>query len=96
MLHRTFWTDRRFTGLLLILGCLLYWIAVVLVPRDAQGNFSVALPPREALLVIAEQTVLFQWSMSLFLSGIVLTALGFALLTKLIWDSGSAPSRCWR
>lgn len=88
MLHRAFWTERRFTGLLLMLGCLLYWVAVGLIPRDAEGHFSVTLPPRAALLVIAEQTTLLQWSMSLFLSGIVLTALGFALLTRLLWDSG--------
>lgn len=88
MLHRAFWTERRFTGLLLILGCLLYYAAVGLIPRDAQGNFIVTLPPRAALLVIAAQTPLLQWSASLFLSGIVITALGFALLTRLLWDSG--------
>jgi hypothetical protein len=87
MLHRSFWTERRFTGLLLILGCLLYYAAVGLIPRDAQGNFSVSLPPRAALLIIAAQTSLLQWSASLFLSGIVITALGFTLLTRLLWDS---------
>jgi len=87
MLHRAFWTERRFTGLLLVLGCLLYWVAVGLVPLDAQGNFSIAMPPRAALPVIAEQTTRWQWSMSLFLSGIVITVLGFTLLTRLLWDS---------
>ena len=40
------------------------------------------------MLVIVAQPPLFQWSMSLFLSGIIVTALGFALPTKLLWDSG--------
>ena len=88
MSHRTFWTPRRFAGFTLLLGCFLYLTAAGLLPRDAQGNFSVTLPPREDLLVIVAQPTLFQWSMSLFLSGIIVTALGFALLTKLLWDSG--------
>jgi hypothetical protein len=97
MLHRSFWTERRFTGLLLILGCLLYSAAVGLIPRDAQGNFSVSLPPRAALLIIAAQTLLLQWSASLFLSGIVITTLGFTLLTRLLWDSGERTcSSPWR
>jgi hypothetical protein len=88
MFHRTFWTPRRFAGFTLLLGCFLFLGAAGLTPRDAQGNFSVSLPAQAKLLVIAEQTTLFQWSTSLFLSGILVTALGFALLTKLLSDSG--------
>jgi hypothetical protein len=58
-----------------------------LTPTDAQGNYSVPLPDRARLLVIAAQTTRFQWSTSLFLSGVFVTALGFALLTRLLWDS---------
>ena len=35
MFHRAFWTERRFTGLLLMLGFLLYVAAVASMPRDA-------------------------------------------------------------
>jgi hypothetical protein len=84
----TWLTQRRFAGITLLLGCFLFLLAAGLIPRDAQGTYIVTLPPRAALLVIAEQTTLAQWSMSLFLSGIIVTALGFALLTRLLWDSG--------
>jgi hypothetical protein len=88
MFHRTFWTQRRFAGFTLLLGCFLYLTAAGLLPRDAHGNFSVNLPTQAKLLVIAAQPTLFQWSTSLFLSGIIVTALGFALLTRLLSDSG--------
>jgi hypothetical protein len=88
MLHRTFWTARRFAGFTLIGGCFLFLGGAGLLPRDAQGNFSVNLPTQAKLLAIAAQPALFQWSTSLFLSGILVTALGFALLTRLLSDSG--------
>jgi hypothetical protein len=40
------------------------------------------------LLVIAVQTPLFQWSLSLFISGLIVTLLGLALLTTLFRDAG--------
>ncbi len=70
MQKRTFWTLQRFTGLTLIVGCCLFLLAAGLIPRDAQGNFSINLPPRDALLVIAGQTTLAAWSTSLFISGV--------------------------
>ena len=88
MLHRTFWTERRFTGITLILGCLLFLGAAGLMPRDTQGNFMVNLPLREQLLVIAAQMSLFQWSFSLFISGVIVTLLGLAVLTRLLRDAG--------
>lgn len=91
MAKKPFWTHRRFTGLTLILGCFLFLGAAGLIPRDAQGNYSVTLPPRAALLVEASQTTLSQWSTSLFISGVLVTALGFALLTRLLWDIGEHP-----
>jgi hypothetical protein len=88
MLSRSFWTHRRFTGLFLILGCFLFLLAAGLIPRDAQGNYIVNLPLRERLLAIAAHTVLWQWSLNLFISGFIVTLLGFSLLTRLLWDSG--------
>jgi len=88
MTKYAFWTRRRFTGITLIVGCFLFLGAAGLIPRDTQGNFLVNLPLREQLLVIAAQTPLFQWSLSLFISGLIVTLLGLALLTTLFRDAG--------
>ena len=88
MLKSTFWTRRRFTGMILILGCCLFLGSLGLLPRDLTGNFMVNLPLREQLLVIAAQTSLFQWSFSLIISGIIVTLLGLAMLTTLLWGAG--------
>jgi hypothetical protein len=87
MLKSTFWTQRRFTGITLIVGCLLFLGALGLMPRDTMGNFMVNLPLREQLLVIAAQTSLFQWSFSLIISGLIVTLLGLAMLTMLFRDA---------
>jgi hypothetical protein len=88
MAKNAFWTRRRFTGIALILGCSLFLGALGLMPRDAEGNFMVNLPLREQLLAIAAQTSLLRWSLSLFISGLIVTLLGLALLTTLFRDAG--------
>lgn len=88
MIKGAFWTERRFTGLILILGCLLYIAAVGFMPRDAQGNLLVLLPDRAALLLIAAQPSLTQWSFSSFIGGSIVTPLGLAMLTRLLRDAG--------
>ncbi|HEY6410134.1 MAG TPA: hypothetical protein VIY29_21980, partial [Ktedonobacteraceae bacterium] len=88
MRSRPFWTQRRFTGIVLILGCCLFLGAAGLMPKDARGNFLVNLPLREQLVAIATQTSLFQWSFSLFISGVIVTLLGLVLLTRLLSDAG--------
>jgi hypothetical protein len=87
MLKSTFWTRRRFTGITLMLGCFLFLGAAGLIPRDAEGNYMVILPLREGLLVIAAHTTLFQWSFSLFISGLIVTLLGLAMLTTIFRDA---------
>jgi fumarate reductase subunit D len=47
----------------------------------------VTLPLRGGLLVIAALTALFQWSYSLFISGLIVTLLGLAMLTTLFRDA---------
>jgi len=88
MVKNAFWTQQRFTGITLIVGCVLFLGAAGLIPRDINGNFVVNLPLREQLLAIAAQTSLFQWSLSLFISGLIMTLLGFAMLTTLLRDAG--------
>ena len=88
MSKRAFWTRRRFTSITLILGCFLFLGSLGFMPRDTTGNFMVNLPLREQLLVIAAQPSLFQWSFSLLICGIIVTLLGFALLTKLLQNAG--------
>jgi hypothetical protein len=54
MLHRTFWTQRRFTGIVLIVGGVLFlgsaWIPLTIGPptplTDSKGTFIYSLPPR--------------------------------------------------
>ena len=87
MAKSTFWTRRRFTGIALILGCVLFLGALGFIPRDTTGNFMVNLPLREQLLVIAAQPSLFQWSFSLLICGIIVTLLGLAMLTTLLQDA---------
>src|SRR5260370_33007233 len=89
MAKSTFWTRRRFTGIALILGCVLFLGSLGLLPRDPTGNFMVNLPLREQLLVIAAQPSLFQWSFSLIISGVIVTLLGLAMLTTLFGDAGN-------
>jgi hypothetical protein len=93
MLHRTFWTERRCTGLLLLLGFLLYVAALGVMPRDAQGTFLVLISDdRTTLLVVAAQPLRTQVCLGLFISGSIVTPLGLALLTRLLWD---ARDRTW-
>ena len=88
MRKSTFLTGRRFAGLILILGFLLYVTAVGFMPRDTPGTFLVLLPYREALLLTAAQPSLFQLSMSLFIGGSIVAPLGLAILTKVLRDAG--------
>jgi hypothetical protein len=88
MRKSTFLTARRFAGIILILGCLLFLTAAGVMPRDTQGNFLVNLPLREQLLTISVQVAQFQWSWSLFCSGAMVTALGFVLLTRVFHNAG--------
>src|SRR5260370_25147695 len=88
MFHCMLWKARRFAGIILMLGLLLYVVAVIFMPRDAQGNFLVLLPDRAALLLVAAHPSLTQWSFSLFIGGSIVTPLGLAMLTRLISDAG--------
>ncbi len=90
MTKNIFWTRRRFTGITLIVGCFLFLGAAGLIPRDPSGNFIVNLPLREQLIAIGAQISLFQLSLILFISGLIITLLGLALLTLLLRDAGDA------
>jgi hypothetical protein len=93
MFHRAFWTERRFTGLLLLLGLLLYVAAVASMPRDVNGTLLVLVSDdRSALLVVAAQPTLTRVCLGLFISGSIVTPLGLAMLTRLLWDAGD---RTW-
>jgi hypothetical protein len=93
MCHRAFWTERRFTGLLLVVGFLLYVAAVASMPRDAHGTLLVLVSDnRTALLVVAAQPTLTRGCLGLFIAGSIVTPLGLALLTRLLWDGGD---RTW-
>jgi hypothetical protein len=52
MMKSTFWTQRRFTGITLIVGCLLFLAGASMPLTDTKGNFIWGLPPREWLRVL--------------------------------------------
>ena len=88
MLHRTFWTERRFTGLTLLLGALLFLVGAFMPVTDSKGTTIYALPPREHLLVVFAHSMLWQWASILFISGTIVTILGLALLATQLRDAG--------
>jgi hypothetical protein len=88
MSMNTFWTRRRFTGITLIVSCLLYVGAGALLPKDTQGNYIVNLPLRDQLLVVFAHPTLWQWDTGLFISGVIVMLMGLAMLTMLFRDAG--------
>ena len=88
MFQRTFWTERRFTGLTLIIGCLLFLTAAGFTPRDEQGNYIYGLSQQDALIVTYRHWSTWHWGLILFCLAVVLTLLGFVQLTTLLRDAG--------
>jgi hypothetical protein len=88
MLHRAFWTQRRFTGITLIVGCLLALVGASMPLADPKGNLIWLLPTRGWLLVIFTHPLLWQWDSWLIFGGIVVTLLGLAMLTIILRSAG--------
>jgi hypothetical protein len=86
--RNAFWSHRRLTGISLILGCFLFLGAAGLIPTDSQGHFITNLPVKEQLLEIPAYMAQLQWSLSLFITGLLVTTLGLALFTSLLHDAG--------
>lgn len=91
MFHRTRWTLRRFTGIVLILGGVLYqgsaWIPITTL-TDSKGTAIYLLPPREWLSVVFHHQTLWWWTCAFFMGSIMVTLLGLALLTTLLREAG--------
>ena len=90
MLSSTLWTEPRFTGVVLILGCLvlgsglgLYWPL-----KDEKGAFIFGLPTREWLRLVFAHPRPWRWGTILFISVAIMTVLGFAMFTSLLRDAG--------
>jgi hypothetical protein len=88
VVRTTFWSHRRLTGITMILGCFLFLGAAGLIPTDSRGNFIINLPLKQQLLAIPAHLAQQQWSLSLFMTGLLVTILGFALFTILLRDAG--------
>jgi hypothetical protein len=86
-----FWTQRRFAGMALLLGVLLFASGTVISTFlvDARGTSIFLLPPQQGLLVIAGHPLLWHWMTILHLSGTLVTAVGVVLLTAVLGDAGS-------
>ncbi len=86
----TLWTEPHFTGLVLILGALLFLCGAGLYTavRDTKGSLIFGLPPREWLGVVFDHPRLWRWATLLFMCGVIVTILGLAMLTTLFRDVG--------
>jgi len=87
-MKNTFWTQRRFIGIALILGCVLFLSGTPLPVTDSKGTFIYGLPPQQWLGVVFTHPTLWWWASVLFLSGTLVTLLGFAQLTTLLRGAG--------
>jgi hypothetical protein len=56
--------------------------------REEKGTLIFRPPPREWLHVIFDHLRLWQWATILFMCGVIVTILGLALLSTLLWDAG--------
>jgi hypothetical protein len=96
MLTRTFWTWRSLTGIVLILGGVLFIgianITLAIGPptglTDSQGTAIYLLPPQAALDVVLHHQALWWWTNTLFMVGTLVTMLGLALLTVVLRQAG--------
>lgn len=96
MLHRIVWTWRSFTGIILLLGGVLFqgsaWIPLTIGPpaplTDSQGTAIYLLPPQAMLGVILHHQTLWWWTNVFFMSSTLVTLLGLTLLTSLFREVG--------
>jgi hypothetical protein len=84
----TMWTERRFIGLALMLGCVLFLTGASLPVTDSKGTFIYQLPPQQWLGVVFTHPTLWWWVNVLFLGGTLVAPLGFARLTALLQGAG--------
>jgi len=88
VLHRTFWTWRRFTGIVLILGGVLFqgsaWIPLTIGSTpltDSKGTFIYLLPPQEVLGVVLHHQALWWWTNAFFMGSTIVTMLSASAAT---------------
>lgn len=74
MTNRIFWNERRLTGVLLMLGALLFGIAVL--SRMPSVNFT-------------EYITTQQWGSMLVVAAVIVTVLGLATLVTLLQEAGA-------
>ncbi|WP_220201863.1 hypothetical protein [Reticulibacter mediterranei] len=90
-----FWTERRYTGIMLMLGCVLFLVAAALSPTDEKGTSMYDLPMREALIAVFHHWSSWQWGLLLFCIAVVVSLLGFARLTSILWERGNHVFSFW-
>lgn len=78
MFSRAFWNDRRITGVLLLLGFIAAISGIVLFGIDPTGG----------LIPVQAVPGYFQWEMTLIGGGVLVTALGLAVLQPLLAEAG--------
>ena len=89
MLHRTSWTWRPFTGIVLILGGILFlgsaWIPLTIGPpaplTDSKGTSIYSLPPQAMLGVVFHHQALWWWTNAFFMGSTIVTMLSASAAT---------------
>jgi hypothetical protein len=82
------WTERRFTGIALILGCVLFLVGASLPVTDSEGTFIYQLPPQQWLGVVFTHPTLWWWTNVLLIGAVLVVLLGFTRLTTLFRRAG--------
>jgi hypothetical protein len=83
-------SERASGGVLLVLGCVLFYAAVALVGSisDQSGRSIVSLTDEARLPAIAANAVRWELGWALGIAGIVVTSLGFVMLEALLRAAG--------
>lgn len=96
MVERTLWAWRTFTGIVLLLGGVLFqgsaWIPLTIGPptplTDNKGTAIYSLPSKALLEVVLQHQTLWWWTNACFIGSTLVTLLGLALLTTLLRQAG--------
>lgn len=84
------WSTSQLAGALLILGSVLVLSGAgsYAFVKDKDGPLIFGQPPREWLRLVGEHLSLWRWATLLFISGPIVTVMGFGLLTTLLRGAG--------
>jgi hypothetical protein len=82
--------ERVIAGALLVVGSLLFFVAIVFIVSlaDPSGRSIVSLPDEARLPIIAANAARWEWGWAFGISGIVVTVLGLMILEAVLRSAG--------